>query len=310
MTDEQFRAAENNEMTMLVRSGVVRMAAAGALLLGVALGAPARAQGLDWLISVLEGEAVVIDGARRVAAAAGMRLEPGAIVETNARTAFLRIEGADQITYDLGPETRAMLAPQGFPARYERTPQVYLLQGWLKGTAHGQREAAGIVTPALELLPFKGSVVVQQQKREHLAFVESGRVDLIERRVGSGFIAINSGAFYGGESARRGSVAARPAPAWLKSVPRAFRDPIPLRAAAWRDKRVEPTGLPSPSYAHLADWLTAEPTLRAALPERFAPLARDPVFRAQVTSEMAAHPEWGPVIAAENRRRRTTGGNR
>lgn len=272
---------------------VRRIGAALGLTLSL-LAAPACAQ--DWLISVLEGEAVVVEGARRVAAVAGLRLEPGAIVETGNKTGLVRLEGNDQSTYDLGPDTRAMLSPGGFAARNERTPQIYLLQGWLKGTARGPREAAGVMTPALEVLPFRGSVVVQQQKREHVAFVESGRTDIVERRVGSGSIAVNAGEFYGGEGARRGSVAARPAPAWLQSVPRAFRDPIPLRAQAFRERRVEANVLPGPTYAQLLDWLTAEPTLRAQMPNRFGSLLRDAAFRNEITSHLPSHPEWGPLV--------------
>lgn len=305
----------NSEVAVPVRSGVLRQAAVRLQVLGsalvLAMAAPAGVRAQDWMISVLEGEAVVVDGVRRVAAVAGLRLEPGAIIETTTKTAVLRLEGGDQSTYDLGPDTRAMLAPAGFAARNERQPQVYLLQGWLKGTARGPREAAGILTPALEVLPFKGAVVLHQAKREQLAFVESGRVDLVERRVGSGSVAVNTGEFYSAEGARRGSVAARPAPSWLQTVPRAFRDPIPLRAAAFRDRRVDATALPGPTYGQLADWLTAEMTLRAQMPGRFAPLARDGAFRAEITSHLSAHPEWGPVVNPDTRTRRANpGGNR
>lgn len=312
----------NNEGAVSARRRAIRRAGVWLLLAGAALGVqPVSAQpqpqpqgqapAPDWIISVLEGDAVVIDGVRRVTGAAGLRLEPGAIVETSAKTGIVRIEGSDQSTYDLGPDTRVMLAPPGFGTRGERAPQVYLLQGWLKGTARGPREAAGIVTPALEVLPFKGAVVLQQLKREHQAFVESGRIDLVERRLGSGSIAINAGEFFGGEGARRGSVAARPAPAWAQSVPRAFRDPIPLRAAAFRDRHIEAPALPGPTYAQLADWLTAEMTLRAALPARFAPLARERAFRAEVVSHLAAHPEWEPIVHPPERARRPSpGGSR
>jgi len=297
----------------VVRSKQARRASAGTwpitawlgLAAALAFGTPAQAQ--DWLISVLEGDAVVVDGLRRVAAAAGQRLEAGAIIETTAKTGVLRLEGGDQSTYDLGPDTRAMLAPTGFASRNERAPQLYLMQGWLKGTARGAREAAGILTPALEVLPFKGAIVLYQAKREHAAFVEAGRADLVERRVGSGSIAVNASEFYAGEGARRGSVAARPAPSWLQTVPRAFRDPIPLRAAAWRDRRVEALVLPGPTYTQLADWLTAEPTLRAQMVPRFAPLARDAAFRAEVLHRLPSHPEWGPIVAPpEPRPRRPT----
>lgn len=293
-------------MAVLPRREFIGRALSG-LGLSLALGwvlaaAPRAALAQEWLISVLEGDAIVVEGTRRLVAMAGQRLEPGAIIETGAKTLLLRLEGGDQSTYDLGPDTRAMLAPAGFPARSDRAPQIYLLQGWLKGTARGPREAAGILTPALEVLPFKGAVVLQQQKREHAAFVESGRVDLMERRVGQGLTAVNAGEFYNGEGARRGSVVPRPAPAWAQSVPRPFRDPIPLRAQAFRDKRVEPGVLPGPSYAQLADWLTAEYTLRVQMPNRFAPLlARDAAFKAEINAHMSAHPEWGQVLANENR---------
>ena len=151
----------NNEGAVSARRRAIRRAAACLLLAGAALGVqPVSAQpqpqpqpqgqapAQDWIISVLEGDAVVIDGVRRVTGTAGLRLEPGAIVETSAKTGIVRIEGSDQSTYDLGPDTRVMLAPPGFGTRGERAPQVYLLQGWLKGTARGPREAAGIVTPA------------------------------------------------------------------------------------------------------------------------------------------------------------------
>ncbi len=288
-------------MTVSESSKVVTRGWAGAGLCLALLAAPVAAVAQDWLISVIEGEAVVIDGVRRYAATAGQRLDPGAIVETTSKTLLLRLEGGDQSTYDLGPDTRAMLAPAGFLSRNERPPQIYLMQGWLKATARGPREAAGVVTPALEVLPFKGLVVLQHQKREHSAFVEGGRIDLVERRLGSGTLAVNAGEFFSGEGARRGTVTARPAPAWLLSVPKAFRDPIPLRAHAFRDKRIETTPLPGPSYAHLTDWLTAETTLRQQMPNRFASLLRDANFRAEVSSHLSAHPEWGPVLAPESR---------
>lgn len=302
----------DRDVAVPVRRGLLCRAVAGLLGLGSALAlsvaAPGAALAQDWTISVLEGDAVVVEGARRFAAAAGLRLEAGAIVETTARTSVLRLEGGDQSTYDLGPDTRAMLAPPGFVARNERPPQVYLLQGWLKGTSRGPREASGIVTPALEVLPFKGAIVLHQLKRDHVAFVEGGRADLVERRVGSGTVAVNAGEFYSGEGARRGSVAARPAPAWLQTVPRAFRDPIPLRAAAFRDRRVDGVALPAPTYAQLADWLTAEMTLRTQMPGRFASLARDATFRAEITSHLSMHPEWGPIVAPEPRTRRANPG--
>lgn len=267
----------------------------GAWLLAAAL--PAAAQ--DWIIGILEGEAVVVDGLKRVAAVTGLKLHPGAIVETGPKTNLLRLEHPDQSTFDLAADTRAMLVPPGFAARGERAPQLYLMQGWVKITSRGKGEAPGLVSPALEVLPFKGSLVLQLAKKEHMVFVEAGRADLVERRLGTAGLGVNAGEFFAGESSRRGTVAARPAPGWLQTVPRAFRDPIPLRGAALRERRIEPPTLPGPSYAHLAEWLTAEPALRREQLQRWIPLLRDPDFRTNINQHMNQHPEWTSVLAAE-----------
>jgi hypothetical protein len=266
-----------------------------ALLLAAA--APAAAQ--DWIISILEGEAVVVDGLKRVAAVPGLKLNPGAIIETGSKTGLLRLEHPDQSSIDLAADSRAMLVPPGFPARNDRLPQLYLMQGWVKLTARGSGEAPGLASPGLEVLPFKGSIVIQLVKKEHSAFVESGRAEIIERRLGTAGVAVNAGEFFTGDSSRRGTVSARPAQGWLPTVPRAFRDPIPLRGASLRERRVEPPALPGPSYAHLAEWLNAETPLRRELLPRWVPLLRDPDFRANINQHMSQHPEWSAVLAAE-----------
>ncbi|MBC7940507.1 MAG: hypothetical protein H7Z19_12205, partial [Chitinophagaceae bacterium] len=122
-------------------------------------------------------------------------------------------------------------------------------------------------------------VVVEDEKRDDFRF------DLAA-----------TGQFYAGEGATRGGVSARPPLPWLQQVPRAFRDPIPLRANAFSEPPGEVHPLTAPDYARLADWLSAEPAVRRNFPRRFAPLARNPDFRRAVQARMAAHPEWDPVL--------------
>jgi hypothetical protein len=254
----------------------------------------AAAQG--WIVTLVDGDAVVIEGARRVVAAAGLQPGPGAIVETGVKTALLRLESPEQASIDLGPATKVMLVPPGLPARAGQAPQLYLLQGWAKLTGRGSTAAPGISAPAIELAPFKGAAVVQTLKREQFVFVESGRAEVTERRAGGAAHALAAGEFFAGDANRRGTIAPRPAPGWLDKVPRAFRDPLPLRAAALKDRRVEPSALPDPNYAQLEDWLAAEPDLRRAFPQRFLKLARDPEFRRALQKRITAHPEWGPIL--------------
>ena len=264
---------------------------------GLAAGtAPAFAQG--WMVTLLDGEASVVDGSRRLAAAPGLALAPGALLETGAQTGLLRLEGRGQTTLDLGPSTRVMVLPGPLPGAGGRAPVLYLLQGWVKATA-GPAPAgtlAGLATAAVELLPLTGSVVVQVQGGTHHVFAESGAPQLNERRRGGSLQALRAGQFYSADAGRSGVVEPRPPADWLGAVPRAFRDPLPLRAEALRGQAFQPTVLPGPTHAQLAPWLEAELYVRRGFTRRFAALARDPDFRQGLRSRLRAHPEWGVVL--------------
>lgn len=257
-------------------------------LLAALAAMPARAQGV--LITLIDGEATLIDGARRVAAAPGLPLSPGTIVETGAGTAVLRLETPERAAVDLGPATRAMLLPPGFAVRNGRAPLLYLLSGWAKLSSPEKNPIGGLVTPAIELLPFVGSAVVSAGKAGTSVFAESGALELAER-TGARRTPLRGGALFGG-----GAVEAKPPAEWLARVPRAFRDTLPRRGAAFAERTVAATVLPGPSYAQLADWLAAEPALRREFPRRFEALAQEPAFRRELQQRLGAHPEWARVL--------------
>lgn len=267
------------------RQGVLVLAA----LLSTATAACAQAVA----ITQLDGEAVVTDGARRVAAVVGQRLAPGALIDSGATTALLRLEWPDGATVDLGPATRVMVAPPGWRARSGRPPTVYLLQGWAKVAGSGAAPAGGIVAPGFELLPLSGAAVAAVGPREQQLFAESGAAELLVRPAGTQR-GIAPGALYNGD----GMVLARPPADWLQRVPRAFRDPIPRRAAQLPDRSGDASALPAPTYQDLAAWLAAEPDVRREFPRRFSPLLQDPAFRRAVQQHLPAHPEWGAALSA------------
>jgi hypothetical protein len=268
--------------------GAERWLVAAAMVLAACR--PALAQ--EVLLTLLEGDAVVIDGARRLAALPGLRLIAGDIVESGAATTLVRLEWPDESVVDLGPATRVMVLPQGFAKRGGQDPLVYLLQGWAKVISSSSLPAAGLVAPTLELLPLRGAAVLYADPHEQFVFAESGALDVLERPAGKSPLPLAPGALYTGH----GSVLPRAATEWLQRVPRNFRDPIPRRAAALREHRVEASVLPPPDYAQLADWLNAEPELRRHFPRRFGALAQDPAFRHQLQVHLAAHPEWASVL--------------
>ena len=246
-------------------------------------------------MTILEGGATVLDGVKRSRAALGQPLAETAIVETSADTRLLRIEWPDGRMLNLGPATRVMLFPQGFAPRGKPGPAAYVLQGWVKyGSAQGS-SAPGLATDRFLLAPFQGTVVVQVSLPESWIFAQEGTVPLIETRSLTRH-ELSAGGFYARSDLGPGA-AMRSAPSnQLKSVPRAFRDTLPLRYPQVTAQPAAIEMLPSPSYADLQAWLTAAPPVTTGFASRFRPLLRDRAFRKELSAHLVDHPEWRPIL--------------
>lgn len=254
------------------------------------------AQAAQLTLTLLEGPAALVIGAQAFDAQEGLRLAAGALIETGANTGLLRLEGADGNLIDLGPGSRALLQP---PRRGAASPGLYLLSGWVKLQSGPKQPHGGLLSPLLELEPTPGSVVLQLSASQVALFCEGGSVKLIERGGAKARQLVAAGASYQRQGSKGGELLPRPDPAWLRTVPRAFRDPIPPRLARFSGPAPTPAAQPAPRYENLAAWLQAEPGLRREFPRRFAPLVRDPAFRAEVAKNLGAHPEWEPVLFPE-----------
>jgi hypothetical protein len=252
------------------------------------------------MLTIVDGEATVLDGGRNLAATEGLKVADETLVRTTARTSLLRIEWPDGSAADFGPDTQAMLNPRGFGTRGGRTPSVYLLSGWLKLSSMGSGPSAGLLTPRIDVQPFKGALVVMVAGDETWVYAESGGAPLIERDVRPpSNLALKNGEVYLRQGAAKGVVAARPTPAQMQRVPRGFRDSLPLRSAAFKDKTVTGKTAPAPAYAELRDWLVAETALRRTFTRRFAERSRDNDFRAGLVQNLGRHPEWERVLFPE-----------
>ncbi len=271
-------------------------AVVAALLAGAVL--PLQAADAPALITLVEGAApLLVEGARSLTAAPGLKLNAATIIDTTPATALLRVEFADGSLLDLGPETRAMLLPPGLAGSGPRAPAFYLLQGWAKHTVSGGAKAGGQLAFAAEVLQPSGVTVSRVSGDALQLFVESGGLQLQERRLKpASTLNLKGGEFYERDGADKGRISPRPVPDFLKSVPRAFRDTIPPRAAQLKGRPPEPQAAPAPGYAGLKAWLTAEPVIRREFPRRFAQPAREPAFREALVKNLAAHPEWEPVL--------------
>lgn len=262
-----------------------------------AIGQPVHAAAL---VTIVEGEASLIDGARAMAAAEGLKLGDETLLRTGPDTRLLRLEWPDGTAADFGPDTHAMIDPGGFGKRGGKAPAVYLLRGWLKLSALGDAGTSGALTPRIDLAPFKGALVVMVTGDETWVFAESGSGTVAERGARPPVtLALKPGEVYARSGAAKGSVAPRPSPGQMQRVPRGFRDSLPLRRQALEGRSVSARPAPPPAYADLREWLTAEQPLRRGFTRRFAERTRDNAFRAGLVEHLAAHPEWEPVLFPE-----------
>jgi hypothetical protein len=256
--------------------------------LGLLLWASVRAaDGGGAVLTLLEGDATLVVGARAVAAASGLRVAPGTLLETDGKVGFLRLEFADGSLLDLGPGTKALWrqSPRG--------AQVYVLQGWVKQSQPAAATAQW--SPAIELPPFKGVLVTLVETAGTVVFAESGSAQVQPRKGGAQLpLAAGEAAM----SAPDGSVQVlkRPPGAWLARIPRQFRDTLPPRAAQLKGPPPQAKAKGPLSYASLQPWLVAEPSVRQEFPGRFAELLADPAFRESVTTHLSQHPEWESAL--------------
>lgn len=258
---------------------------------GLAAAAPPSAR-----ITLLEGSATLHIAAVAYSAAAGVRLPAGTLVDTDVHATLLRIEWEGGQALDLGPDTHLMLAP---PWRGPGTaPAFYLLRGWAKFSSPAARQ--GGLAPGVELLPVQGVVVAGVDAGQTLLFAEAGELALAERP-GGRRRQLRAGELYQAATGRPGEQAGRPSAELLARLPRAFRDTLPLRLAAFNGRDVTPLPLPALRYAELQPWLVAEPALRQGFPARFASRLAEREFRSALAGQLRLHPEWAPLLAPPRR---------
>ncbi|VTY36791.1 Uncharacterised protein [Xylophilus ampelinus] len=275
-----------------------------AALCGLAGALAAHAAQVPVLASILDGEATLLRESGRFAVAEGVRLDSGDIVETGAQSRLLRLEFADGTIVDLGPATRALVAPRlaakGTTAQASR---LYVLNGWFKLiTPAGEKPnlAPTVLTPAYALSDTSGQQVVSSEPAGLQLFCEAGAASVQERIPKAPEpVRLKAGEFFSRLGSDKAAVKARPVPAFIQTVPRSFLDPLPSRAAQFKDREVAPKRTADLAYDDVAAWLAAEPALRSHFAARWRALARRPDFRAGLVAHMRNHPEWDRIVFPE-----------
>jgi hypothetical protein len=268
-----------------------------AMACGVALAAEPPA-----VVTLLEGQAALLRGTARYALAEGVRLQSGDIVELGDKGAAL-IEFADGAELSLGPRARfyiGALSPRA--AKGGGISDFYVMQGWIKLASGKSAAPLRITTPVFGVGTADATAVIQIADGEGAMFVETGEV-----RVAEGFVKasptspvrLRGGEFFSRKADQKGATAARPTPAFIAAMPRAYVDNLPSRIGKYKDREVNPRATGELAYADVEMWLKAPPEIRRPLMQRFIPKANDLAFRQGLVANLRSHPEWDPILFPE-----------
>jgi|HubBroStandDraft_4_1064222.scaffolds.fasta_scaffold235179_2 hypothetical protein len=249
------------------------------------------------VVSVVEGPPFsLIRGVTIYTAIRGVVLVPGDLIESsqgNLLILELRTGAATSAVVAIGPATRAywMNQPGGVT--------LAVLEGWVKVDTASVTPAAEIRTQGTRLgaASSAGTYVFHAGDLGDEVFHERGAMTLWLPSAGGWVSAPSSPSQY---AARTQGTALRthvgPDPAFLRAMPSAFRDPLPLGMSAKLHAAVEPQALREVSYEDVAQWLAAPLEWRRGFTRRFRPRVKDPAFFHALDVHMSAHPEWKRIL--------------
>jgi len=252
-------------------------------------------------VTIADGEVLLVREATRLQLTEGVRLVKDDIVETSAKGRLVRIEFSDGVILDLGPESRALLAPKLSGDRARLPARLHLLRGVAKLTVpQASPPVTTFTSPRFDITHIARSAVFVVQADQASAFAESGEVALQERRAGkpAGNFTLKGGEFFAGQGDAKPTVSSRPTSAFIQQLPRAFLDTLPSRANLFKAREVEPKPLGDITFADAEAWIDAE-GFRSQFATRWKALAQNPAFRSGLIVNLSAHPEWDRTLYPE-----------
>ena len=249
------------------------------------------------LVTMQDGDAVLLRDGARFALAEGVRLQAGDLIVTGAQSRLLRIEFPGGPGFALGPDTRAMLMPDlGDDGPHAG---LYLLSGWVKLAAPAGA-AGGLRSAPADADTTGGTLILAVQPDAARAFAESGPSRVQPRAPGQAAQSLKPGEMLALPAGGRPVLSKGASPAFVQAMPRSFMDTLPSRAGAFAAD-VAPRRLGDMAYADAQPWIDAEAPLRQLFAVRWRRLAADPGFRSGLLGGLKSHPEWTPVLYPSGR---------
>lgn len=256
------------------------------------------------IVTTAEGPVVLVRGTTTYTAVPGVPVHNGDMVAADAK-GQAQLEFDDGGVLNLSRGARAfLLAAQGPGGE----PGVALQSGWVKfARAKAAKGKPYRYTMPLARLSTAGAIgVIHPVGDGSDLFMESGAAKLVElQKNGSpgGGRDLKAGEFVVRRDGQPLAVSPRPSADFVKAMPGYFRDDLPVFVSRARNRVAEPRREHEAAYEEVEPWLKASLPVRRGLAERFRSRAKDGQFRSKLIENLAAHPEWDPILFPEKYRK-------
>ena len=243
------------------------------------------------LITVVDGSVRLLRGATWYKVIEGVRIQDGDVIEGPDR-AQVQIEFTSGNSANIvGPASLYVISAA---AREGKQPvDLYMPQGWVKLTAKSPAPPLKFRGPLGAVDAGNAVVVVRVAANLFEVFVESGSARVSETgRTGADAKPreVRGGDFAGRTAERPLAVGSGAPQPFVTAMPRHFMDTLPSRADKYRTTRAELTVDRPIGFAEAEPWLNGP--YRRVFIKRLQPRLSDAAFRAAVTANAQAYPEW------------------
>jgi len=264
----------------------------------ICIGVPAFGQNVG-VLTVAEGGVVLVRGTTTYTAGQGVVVQNGDMLAADPK-GQAQIEFDDGAILNLSRGVHALL----LAAQASGDPGVALQSGWVKFTR--AKAAKGkpyrYVAPLARLSTAGATGVLRIGESASELFVESGAARFVElSKTGAPGTGrdLKGGEFIARREGQPLLVTPRPSADFVKAMPVYFRDDLPAFLPRVRNRNADPRREHEATYDEVEAWLKASLPIRRSLVDRFQSRAKDPQFRSKLVENLAAHPEWDPILFPE-----------
>ena len=261
------------------------------------------------LITLVEGQARLLRGVSVFAAAEGVKLEQGDIVETMPKSQVqLELNDGTLLNMDASSKLHvaAYRASQG---RLAGSSEVVLLQGLLKYSRAQSTPGTELrlVTPALAVGVQQGSGILRVTEGRNELFLESGggkALELVPKGKSGPPLDLKVDEYLASQPGKPLIRQPRAPREFVAALPRQFLDTLPPRRERLKSRVVEPKKERDVTYGDVGPWLRSSSRPRLAFIKRFTPRIADPAFRKELEANLPEHREWHRVLYPEMYRKK------